>query len=113
MKRINPSRILAPICYLPPFFALLLLLKGKDALVFFHARQAVWIWLIFVLAFIVFLLPGQFFALVKWPVCITAALIFVYLLLNGIIDALRGMVNPLPPLGTYVQERGFLQNLQK
>lgn len=112
MKQINHSRILAPICYLPPFFALLLFIKGKDALVFFHARQAVWVWLIFVLAFIMFLLPGQF-AIFKWPVCITAALLFAYLLLNGIIDALRGKVDPLPPLGTYVQERDFLQNLQK
>lgn len=106
------SRILAAVSYLPPFFTLLFFIKGKDSLVFFHARQALWVWLLFVLALTVILLPGQFFALAKWPISITAALLFIFLLVNGIVDALRGKTNPLPPFGDYVQRKIF-QSLHK
>ena len=113
MKPKINSRVWAAVSYLPPFFALLLFFKGKDSLVFFHARQALWIWLLFVLALIVILLPGQFFALAKLPISITAALLFIVLLVNGIVDAFRGKANPLPPLGEYVQKQGFFQSLHK
>ncbi|MDD4079776.1 MAG: hypothetical protein PHP58_08765 [Eubacteriales bacterium] len=113
MKPILNSKIWAAVSYLPPFFALLLFFKGRDSLVFFHARQAIWIWLLFVLALIIILLPGQFFALVKWPISITAAMLFIYLFINGIIDALQGKANPLPPFGEYIQRKGFFQSLHK
>lgn len=113
MKPNIHSRIWAAVSYLPPLYALLLFFKGKDPLVFFHARQALWIWLLFVLALILMLLPGQFFALAKWPISITAAMLFIYLLVSGIADALRGKANPLPPFGEYVQKKGFFHGLHK
>lgn len=107
------NKFLAAASYLPPVFAPLLILKSADSLIFFHARQALWIWLIFAAAFGTALLPGRFLALFKWPISITLALVFLYLLINGVVDALRAKSEPLPPLGNYVQKRRLLENLRK
>lgn len=111
MKR--APRLWAALGYLPPVFGLLLLGKVRDSFIFFHARQALWVWLLFVLALAMALLPGTFFALIKWPVAITAALIFAFLLIRGLVDALTGKFTPLPPFGDYVQKRDFLRSLRR
>ncbi|HOC06565.1 MAG: hypothetical protein ACOX21_06095 [Bacillota bacterium] len=113
MKPATPRRIWAACSYVPVISALLLFFKGKDSLIFFHARQALWIWLLFVLAVATAMLPGPFFALLKWPLAITAALLFLSLLFQGIADALRGKANPLPPFGDYVQKKNFFLSLNK
>lgn len=113
MKSTTGSRIWAACCYFPPLFGLLHFIKRKDTLVSFHARQAMWVWLLFVLSLIISVLPGQFLAVIKWPVAITAALLFVYLLSNGIVDALKGVANPLPPFGEFVQRKNLFSGLRK
>lgn len=113
MKPAMQNRVWAAISYIPVFSALLLFFKGKDSLIFFHARQALWVWLLFVLAVAAAILPGPFFALLKWPVAITAALLFLFLLCQGIADAVRGRANPLPPFGDYVQKENFFHSLNK
>lgn len=113
MKPAIQSRVWAAVSYIPLISALLLFFKGRDSLIFFHARQALWIWLLFVLALVTAILPGSFFALLKWPVAITAALLFLYLFFRGIADALRGKANPLPPFGDYVQRKNFFHSLNK
>jgi hypothetical protein len=59
------------------------------------------------------ILPGPFFALIKWPIAITAALLFLYLLFRGIADSVMGKANPLPPFGDYVQRENFFHSLNK
>lgn len=113
MKTTIQSRVWATTSYIPLVSALLLFFKGKDSLIFFHARQALWVWLLFVLALVTAILPGPFFALIKWPIAITAALLFLYLLFRGIADAIMGKVNPLPPFGDYVQRENFFRSLNK
>lgn len=115
MKPAIKSRIWAGLSYIPPFFALFLLNGGKDYLVFFHARQALWIWLLFVAAAVMILLPGQsqFFTLVKWPPAIGLILLFGVLLVTGLSNALTGKTKALPPLGDYVEQKGVFQSLRK
>lgn len=105
-------KVLAAASYLPPLFALFLFFRGDNPHIFFHARQALWVWLFFIAALAVAILPGQFLALFKWPISITLALLFIYLFINGIVDALRGKDVPLPPLGDFVQGRLF-ESLRK
>lgn len=107
------SKVLAAASYLPPLFTVFLILRKGDPHIFFHARQALWVWLLFIVALVVAILPGQFLALFKWPVSITLTLLFIYLLINGIVDAFRGKDLPLPPLGGIVQRHHLLEDLRK
>jgi len=106
------DKLLAVICYIPPLFAILILLKRKCPLVFLHAKQAFAPWFIFCLAWALSLLPGGFFAVAKWPLCLTMAAYSAYLLIYGISLAARGEAKLLPVIGQPLDSFPLFQKLQ-
>lgn len=102
MKTANKSNIWAAACYIPPLFAPLLFLKRRDNLVFFHAKQAMGTWAICALSLGIALLPGSFFALIKWPVSLTGFILFIYYLIRYLIDVGMGRAIPQLPLGEQI-----------
>jgi uncharacterized membrane protein len=106
------SRIWSSISYLAPLFLVTLFVKRKDELAFFHAKQALGAWLVFTFGYVFSLLPGQFFAIVKWPICVSAYLLFAFLFIRGLIEAIRGGENFLPLIGEIVDEWHIFKKLQ-
>lgn len=113
MNAAKNSKFWAAICYIPPLPAILLFLKRKDQLVYFHAKQALAIWLLCAFAVGMAMLPGRFFALAKWPVSLTAGALFVFLLISGAVDASMGSRAPRPPLGQWVDNLAIFRKLQE
>ena len=103
------SKIWSAASYLPPFFLVMIFVKRRDMLVFFHAKQALITWLVFTFGFGFSLLPGQFFAVGKWPISISAYTLFAFLFIKGLIEAIRGESKYLPIIGEYVHSLSFFK----
>ncbi len=91
------SRVLAALSYLPFFFIVVLFLP-KDNFVIFHIRQG------FVLSslWLVWLFVWRFVPVVGWAVLAPLGLVLLlYLTLFGIVQAMRGSVEPLPFVGVW------------
>jgi len=106
------SKIWAAISYIPPLFLFTGFIKRKDHLAFFHAKQAIGTWTVAIFAFLAFLLPGPVFTIAKWPVCLTASAIFLFLLIWGIVQALKGYDNHLPLIGKYFDEMTIFKKVK-
>lgn len=112
MNSRHTGRVLAVLCYIPPLFIPLLFLLRRNSHGFFHAKQAIGTWAMCAVALGLALLPGRFFALVKWPLSLTAFALFCYLLICNLLDAGSGRANIRLPLGQYVDKLAAFGKLQ-
>lgn len=99
---LDKSKFWALACYIPPLFAPILLVRCKDTLAAFHARQAFAPWLVLALAVTLGLLPGSFFAVAKWPAVLGLGAYALFLLTHGVVMAARGETVPLPLIGQHI-----------
>lgn len=112
MTKEQKTKILASTCYIPPLFAVLLFAKRKEQLVYFHAKQALGTWIFFGLAYLCALLPGQFFAIGKWPLSISLGALFSFHLVMGVLRASRGEAKALSPVGEFIDTLPIFSKLQ-
>ncbi len=85
------SNVNAMICYLGPLVFVPLLMNRKDRFVFFHAKQGVAIWLLWVAALLVLFLPiaPKFLVIALSSLALIASLV-------GIVSALFGRAWEIP-----------------
>lgn len=102
MNQERKAKVLASLNYFPPLFLLFLLIKRRDRLVHFHAKQALGAWMFLGSAYVISLLPGSLFAVAKWPVTITLFALFALHLGVGLRQAVGGHDKTLSPVGEWI-----------
>lgn len=112
MADVKLGRLWAVLSYIPPLFLLTLFWKKNNDLVFFHAKQATFIWFLVLIGGILLMIPIDFIEIVAMPVTVVLWLMCVYFFISGLIEAILGRENYIPLMGEFATELKLFKKIR-